>query len=152
MCLAGSSRRRGRNGSSRRARAEVIACSHALHAVTFPSCSLHTKRIMKIHRYPWLVFCIKLARWWYDIDSAGLKGPELNGNNKNNKKKSKVLRNPLLHVEGPSEDPGPHAGFFSWVRKAGKGWVIQGVTVVVVVVGPGGGPSTRTRQVRSWIS
>ena len=29
-------------------------------------------------------------------------------------------------------DPGPHAVFFSWVGRAGRGWAIQGVTVVVV--------------------
>ena len=32
-----------------------------------------------------------------------------------------------------SEDPGPHAVFFSCVRRAGRGgWDIQGVVVVVV--------------------
>ena len=36
-----------------------------------------------------------------------------------------------------SEDPGPHAVFFSCVRRAGRGGGIQGV-VVVVVVGLGG--------------
>ena len=33
-----------------------------------------------------------------------------------------------------SEDPGPHAVFFSCVRRAGRGGGIQGVSVVVVVV------------------
>ena len=34
---------------------------------------------------------------------------------------------------GLSEDPGPHAVFFSCVRRAGRGGGIQGVSVVVVV-------------------
>ena len=33
-----------------------------------------------------------------------------------------------------SEDPGPHAVFFSCVRRPGRGGGIQGVSVVVVVV------------------
>ena len=35
---------------------------------------------------------------------------------------------------GLSEDPGPHAVFFSCVRRAGRGGGIQGVSVVVVAV------------------
>ena len=35
---------------------------------------------------------------------------------------------------GLSKDPGPHAVFFSCVRRAGRGGGIQGVSVVVVVV------------------
>ena len=37
----------------------------------------------------------------------------------------------LSGPKGLSEDPGPHAVFFSWVGRAGRGWAIQGVTVVV---------------------
>ena len=37
-------------------------------------------------------------------------------------------------MKGLSEDPGPHAVFFSCVRRAGRGGGIQGVSVVVVVV------------------
>ena len=37
-----------------------------------------------------------------------------------------------------SEDPGPHAVFFSCMRRAGRGGGIQGVSVVVV--GAGGDP------------
>ena len=48
---------------------------------------------------------------------------------------------------GLSEDPGPHAVFFSCVRRARRGWVIQGVTVVV---GLGGGTLECRGETLEW--
>ena len=89
----------------------------------------------------------KIQRNWTKNCQFGarrVRGTFLEGSRTQKKsKKGQILGfGPILVHFGPllwiltylSEDPGPHAVFFSCVRRAGRGGGIQGVSVVVVVV------------------